>query len=184
MQKRNEFCIHSFHWDDNAPCLPPKILHNHCFQFLLGITIVQEKIDVNSYHKLREVPHFSSGILKWAKRERVWKSPHARKEDTCGLFSVRKRTCFRPRNSKIVYQNSRLSTIPIFNMIKVNWYDNRGKISSQNFLKNLWIHTCSPTLKTDKNPPYIALFKRRNKPQNVLNISRGTSNMASNTLPT
>ena len=91
---------------------------------------------------------------------------------------------FGPRNSRIVYQNSRLSTIPIFNMIKVNWYDNRGKISSQNFLKNLWIHTCSPTLKTDKNPPYIALFKRRNKPQNVLNISRGTSNMASNTLPT
>ena len=31
-----------------------------------------------------------------------------------------KRTCFGPRNSKIVYQNSRLSTIPTFNMIKVN----------------------------------------------------------------
>ena len=28
----------------------------------------------------------------------------------------------------------------------------------------------------------IALFKRRNKPQNVLNISRDTSNMASDTL--
>ena len=40
-----------------------------------------------------------------------------------------KRTCFGPRNSKIVYQNSRLSTIPTFNMIKVNRYDNRGKIS-------------------------------------------------------
>ena len=26
--------------------------------------------------------------------------------------------CFGPRNSKIVYQNSRLSTIPTFNMIK------------------------------------------------------------------
>ena len=34
-----------------------------------------------------------------------------------------------PRNLKIVYQNSRLSTIPTFNMIKVNRYDNRGKIS-------------------------------------------------------
>ena len=34
-----------------------------------------------------------------------------------------------PRNSKLVYQNSRLSTIPTFNMIKVNRYDNRGKIS-------------------------------------------------------
>ena len=30
-----------------------------------------------------------------------------------------KRTCFGPRNSKIVYQNSRLSTIPTFNMIKI-----------------------------------------------------------------
>ena len=29
----------------------------------------------------------------------------------------------------IVYQNSRLSTIPTFNMIKVNQYDNQGKIS-------------------------------------------------------
>ena len=31
---------------------------------------------------------------------------------------------------------------------------------------------------------YIALFKRRNKPQNVLNISQDTSNMASDTLST
>ena len=37
--------------------------------------------------------------------------------------------CFGPWNSKIVYQNSRLSTIPTFNMIKVNQYDNREKIS-------------------------------------------------------
>ena len=41
-----------------------------------------------------------------------------------------KGTCFHgPRNSKLVYQNSRLSTIPTFNMIKVNRYDNQGKIS-------------------------------------------------------
>ena len=30
-----------------------------------------------------------------------------------------KRACFGPRNSKIVYQNSRLSTIPTLNMINV-----------------------------------------------------------------
>ena len=30
--------------------------------------------------------------------------------------------------------------------------------------------TCSPTLKTDQNLAYLGLFKRRNKPQNVLNI--------------
>ena len=39
-----------------------------------------------------------------------------------------------------------------------------------------------------KNRPksrlYITLFRRRNKPQNVLNISRDTSNMASDTLST
>ena len=33
------------------------------------------------------------------------------------------------------------------------------------------IDTCSPTLKTDQNLAYIELFKRRNKPQNVLYIS-------------
>ena len=36
--------IHFFHVDHNAPCLAPKILHNHCFQFLLGRTAsFQEK---------------------------------------------------------------------------------------------------------------------------------------------
>ena len=39
------------------------------------------------------------------------------------------RTNAKKVNSKIVYQNSRLSTISTFNMIKVNRYDNRGKIS-------------------------------------------------------
>ena len=33
-------------------------------------------------------------------------------------------TCFGPRNSRNVYQNSRLSTIPTFNIIKVNRHDN------------------------------------------------------------
>ena len=32
--------------------------------------------------RLREVPHFSSGIVERAKRKRAWKSPHARKGDT------------------------------------------------------------------------------------------------------
>ena len=32
--------------------------------------------------RLRAVPHFSSGIVERAKRERAWKSPHARKGDT------------------------------------------------------------------------------------------------------
>ena len=32
--------------------------------------------------RLRVVPHFSSGIVQRAKRERAWKSPHARKGNT------------------------------------------------------------------------------------------------------
>ena len=31
---------------------PPKILHNHCFQFLLGITAVQTEIEDNGYANL------------------------------------------------------------------------------------------------------------------------------------
>ena len=74
----------------------------------------------------------------------------------------------------IVYQNSRLSTIPTFNMIKVNQYDNQGKISrtwSKICESKKIIDTCSPALKTDQNIACIALFKLRNKPQNVLNIN-------------
>ena len=77
-------------------------------------------------------------------------------------------------NKLIVYQNSRLSTIPTFNMIKVNQYDNQGKISrtwSKICESKKIIDTCSPALKTDQNIACIALFKLRNKPQNVLNIN-------------
>ena len=31
---------------------PPKILHNHCFQFLLGIKAVQTEIEDNGYANL------------------------------------------------------------------------------------------------------------------------------------
>ena len=41
--------------------------------------------------RLRVVPHFSSGIVERAKRERAWKSPHARKGDTWGDFHARSR---------------------------------------------------------------------------------------------
>ena len=41
---------------------------------------------------LRVVSHFSSGIVERAKRERAWKSPHARKGDTRrGDFHARSR---------------------------------------------------------------------------------------------
>ena len=35
----------------NAPYLPPKILHNLCFSFLLGITAVPREIENNAYAK-------------------------------------------------------------------------------------------------------------------------------------
>ena len=48
--------IHHFHIDHNIPCLLPKILHNHCFQFLLGITVVsrpkRNRRSYNDYAKL------------------------------------------------------------------------------------------------------------------------------------
>ena len=41
--------------------------------------------------RLRVVSHFSSGIVERAKRQRAWKSPHARKGDTWGDFHGRSR---------------------------------------------------------------------------------------------
>ena len=41
--------IHRFQIDRNAPCLTPKILRNHVFQFLLSITVVPRKIEDNCY---------------------------------------------------------------------------------------------------------------------------------------
>ena len=51
--------IHHFHIDHDAPCLPPpppyhptQILHNHCFQFLRGITVVPREIQDNGYAEM------------------------------------------------------------------------------------------------------------------------------------
>ena len=63
--------------------------------------------------------------------------------------------------------------------IKEKYLERRKKSVNQKI-----IDTCSPTLKTDQNLAYIVLFKRRNKLQNVLNISRDTYNMAFDTLST
>ena len=41
-----------FHNSHNAPYLPPQILHNLCFPFLLGITAVPREIENNAYAKL------------------------------------------------------------------------------------------------------------------------------------
>ena len=51
------------HRDLNAPCIPPKILHTHCFQFLLGITVIPRQIQGNDYAKFWGVNQVSYGVL-------------------------------------------------------------------------------------------------------------------------
>ena len=64
------------------------------WSYILNCNLLSEVVSNNSSHllniidiygltqlitRLRVVPHFYSGIVEWAKRERAWKSPHARK---------------------------------------------------------------------------------------------------------
>ena len=53
----SSFPIHHFHIDYNASSLPPKVLRSHCFQFLLGITVISREIEDDGYAKFfgREV---------------------------------------------------------------------------------------------------------------------------------
>ena len=44
--------IRQVHISHNTPCLPPKVLHNLCFWFLLGIAVVQGEIEDNAYTKV------------------------------------------------------------------------------------------------------------------------------------
>ena len=41
--------IRHLHISQNAPYAPPKILHNLCFSFLLGITAVPREMENNAY---------------------------------------------------------------------------------------------------------------------------------------
>ena len=43
-----EHSIRHFHIPHNTPCLPSKILHNLCFPFLLGITIIPRETEDNA----------------------------------------------------------------------------------------------------------------------------------------
>ena len=140
-----------------------------------------EMLDVNI--------HNANKVVLALKRKKAKARTNAKKVITrlCEKTGSRKRTSFGPRNSKIVHQNSRLSTIPTFNMVQVNhmkieekYLELRKKSVNRKNNRYLFIYLEN----RPKSRLYIALFKRRNKPQNVLNISRDTSNMASYTLPT
>ena len=43
--------IHHLHISPNAPYLPPKVLHNLCCSFLLGITAIPREIENKAYAK-------------------------------------------------------------------------------------------------------------------------------------
>ena len=86
-----------------------------------------EMLDVNIHHgSIRLIKLF------WPWKEKRQRLVLMRKKvitRLCEKPGSGKRTFFGPRNSKIVFQNSRLSTASTFNMTKVNRYDNREKIS-------------------------------------------------------
>ena len=52
--------------------LPPKKLHNHCFQFLLGITVVLREIEDNGYAKF--FGNKQGGVLRsmWKRWKPEW----------------------------------------------------------------------------------------------------------------
>ena len=56
------FPIHHFHFSHNILCLPPKILHNHCFQFLSGRFCPKRN---NSYAKFRGKQSVLWVMWKW-----------------------------------------------------------------------------------------------------------------------
>ena len=56
-------------------CLPHKILHNHCFQFLLGITVVPREIQNNGYAKLwgvKKLVHYGLCEVWWIGHAPIW----------------------------------------------------------------------------------------------------------------
>ena len=55
-----------------APCLPPKILHSHCFQFLQGITVVPREIEDNGYVKFWGVNKVHYGLCENGEQAKVY----------------------------------------------------------------------------------------------------------------
>ena len=50
-------------------CVYPKILHKHCFLFVLGITVVSEELENNAYAKIPG--RGGGGVSKWGVCENV-----------------------------------------------------------------------------------------------------------------
>ena len=57
-------CDHYFHIDHNAPRFRLRILLNHCFQIILGITVVPREIEHNGYAKFWGVYKVHYGLCE------------------------------------------------------------------------------------------------------------------------
>ena len=62
----------------NILCCPSKILHKHCFQFLLGLTIAPREIEINAYANFCRDNKKYYGILK-----KVFRCRSAQKWNAC-----------------------------------------------------------------------------------------------------
>ena len=68
-KNKNNTTIGHFEKYHNTLCLSPQILHKHCFQFLLGLTMVPRENKNNAYPKFGRINKeyygiFQSGLLK------------------------------------------------------------------------------------------------------------------------
>ena len=89
---------------------------------------------VSIWSRLRVVPHFSSGIVERTKRERAWKSPHARKGDIAflewGDFHARSRF------ARSTIPEEKWGTTRSLHLIKQDAYTrNAGRILSNEGVK-------------------------------------------------
>ena len=64
------FHIHHFHTAHHTPCKLPKILQKHCFQFLLGITVVTTKTEGNNWAKFLGGKQYIMVIMKMVNENR------------------------------------------------------------------------------------------------------------------
>ena len=63
--------IHQFAINNNALCLPPKILYNHCFQlFFSGVLVVPREIEDKGYAKFWGVNKQHYGLCENGERKK------------------------------------------------------------------------------------------------------------------
>ena len=100
-----------------------------------------EHMSLNATPTTRVVPHLSSGIVERAKRERTWKSPHARKGDTRRgerkiIFSLPKKQLCR---SITLFSTFLWRPLHDYDLKPPNltFYEGRGHTTS-NFPSSIW----------------------------------------------